>query len=138
MMTEERTRFEVLLEDIQTQVRGIAEAQGGLSQRIDRMEARFEHRFDVLATKVDGLEVFALDTQRRLNGLEGFALDTQRRLDGLEGRFDGLEGRFDGLEGFALDTQRRVKRIETHLQLNGANPRHKAKANPARKRGRKA
>lgn len=95
MMSEERTRFEVLLENIETNVKVIAEAQVGLSQRFDRMEARFETRFDQLETRVGGLEVFAVDAQRRL------------------------------------------KRIEGHLQLNGASSRSRAKTEVARKRGRK-
>ena len=81
MMPEERTRYEVLLENIQTGVNVIAEAQGSLSQRMDRMEASF-HRLEV---KVDVLEIFAADAQRRL------------------------------------------KRIESHLQLNGASSRPRAR-----------
>jgi hypothetical protein len=71
MMSEERTRFEALLENIDTNVKLIAEAQLGLSQRFDRMETRFETRFDQLETRVGGLEVFAADAQRRLKRIEG-------------------------------------------------------------------
>jgi hypothetical protein len=84
MMTEERTRFEVLLESIETKVNVIAEGHGALVERcgalaegqrtlverLDRMEHRFETRFDVLETKVDGLEVFASDAQGRLKRIE--------------------------------------------------------------------
>jgi len=98
MMPEERTRYEVLLENIQTGVNVIAEAQGSLSQRMDRMEASF-HRLEV---KVDVLEIFAADAQRRLK-------------------------RIDALEVFAADAQRRLKRIESHLQLNGASSRPRAR-----------
>jgi len=80
MMTEERTRFEVLLESIETKVNVIAEGHGALVERsdalaegqrtlverLDRMERRFETRFDVLEsrfnrleTKVDRLEQLA-------------------------------------------------------------------------------
>jgi len=112
MMTEERTRFEVLLENIETKVNVIAEGHGALVERcdalaegqrtlverLDRMERRFETRFDVLETKVDGLEVFASDAQGRL------------------------------------------KRIETHLQLKRARrsaPRHIATSAAPSKRRRK-
>lgn len=84
MMTEERTWFEVLLESIETKVKVIAEGHGALVERgdalaegqralverLDRMERRFEIRFDVLETKVDGLEVFASDAQGRLKRIE--------------------------------------------------------------------
>jgi flavorubredoxin len=70
MMTEERTRFEVLLESIETKVNVIAEGHGALVERLDRMERRFETRFDGLETKVDKLEVFASDAQGRLKRIE--------------------------------------------------------------------
>lgn len=77
MSTEERTRFEVLLENLQTSVNVIAEGHGALVEgqaalveRLDRMESRFEARFDRLEVKVDGLEVFASDAQRRLDRIE--------------------------------------------------------------------
>lgn len=67
-----------MLENIETNVKLIADAQVGLSQRLDRMGARFEARFDkletqvnLLAVRVGGLEVFAADGQRRLKRIEG-------------------------------------------------------------------
>ena len=105
-MSEETTRVAVLLEDIQTQVRGIAEAHVSLSQRIDRMEGRFEARFDSLETRFDVLTL----------------------------RVGGLEKRLDG---FARDTRGRLKRIETHLELNGSHPRPRsAQAASSRRRKR--
>jgi chaperonin cofactor prefoldin len=124
MMTEERTRFEVLLESIETKVTVIAEGHGALVsrcdaladgqrtlvERLDRMERRFETRFDVL----------------------------ESRFDVLESRFNGLETKVDGLEVFASDAQGRLKRIETHLQLKRASrsaPRHIAtSAAPSKRR----
>jgi chaperonin cofactor prefoldin len=117
MMTEERTRFEVLLESIETQVKVIAEGHGvlversdALAERLDRMERRFEIRFDVL----------------------------ESRFTGLETKVDGLETKVDGLEVFASDAQGRLKRIETHLQLKHASrsvPRHAAtRAAPSKRR----
>lgn len=49
MMIEERTRFEVLLENIQTSANVIAEGHGVLVERLDRLEGRLdrlEGRFD--------------------------------------------------------------------------------------------
>jgi chaperonin cofactor prefoldin len=126
MMTEERTRFEVLLESIETKVKVIAEGHGvlversdalaegqrALVERLDRMERRFEIRFD---------------------GLES-------RFTRLETKVDGLETKVDGLEVFASDAQGRLKRIETHLQLKRASrsaPRHIATSAAPSKRRRK-
>ena len=107
MSTEERTRFEVLLENLQTSVNVIAEGHGALVERLDRMETRFETRFDRFEAKVDGLEV-------KVNGIKA-------KVDGLEAKVDGLEAKVDGLEVFASDSQRRLTRIETHLPLNGSS-----------------
>ncbi len=71
MMTEDVTRFEVLLENIQTSVKVIAEGHGALAERLDRMDGRFdklETRFDRLETRFD---LFAGDTQQRLKPIEG-------------------------------------------------------------------
>ena len=132
-MTEERTRFEVLLESIETQVKVIAEGHGALVERsdalaegqralverLDRMERRFETRFDVLESRFTRLET---------------------KVDGLETKVDGLEAKVDGLEVFASDAQGRLKRIETHLQLTRASrsaPRHIAtSAAPSKRRRR--
>lgn len=126
MMTEERTRFEVLLESIETKVNVIAEGHGALVEhgdalaegqrtlveRLDRMERRFETRFDML----------------------------ESRFNRLETKVDGLETKVDGLEVFASDAQGRLKRIETHLQLKRASrsaPRHIATSAAPSKRRRK-
>ena len=70
MMIEERTRFEVLLENLQTSVNVIAEGHVVLVERLDRIDGRF----DKLEAKVDRLEVrfevFASDAQQRLKRIE--------------------------------------------------------------------
>jgi chaperonin cofactor prefoldin len=119
MMTEERTRFEVLLESIETKVKVIAEGHGALVERLDRMERRFETRFDVLESRFTRLEM---------------------KVDGLEMKIDGLETKVDGLEVFASDAQGRLKRIETHLQLkrwSRSDLRHIATSAAPSKRRRK-
>ncbi len=107
-MSEEYARVAVLLEDTQTQVRGIAEHQIATGQRLDRLETRF----DTLDMSVGVLTM---------------------RLDGLEKRFDGLETKFDG---FAADTRHRLQRIETHLELNGSSRQHEERS-PVASRHRK-
>lgn len=104
-MIEERERFEVLMEDVQTSVKVIAEGHIALVEHLERMNSRF----DRLETRFDGLET---------------------RFDRLETRFDGLEMRVSGLEVFASDAQQRLKRIEGHLELNGSNG--SSRSNPRR------
>ena len=77
MTTEERARFTVLLENIQTHVMVIAEGHGALTERLDRIDGKFaglESRFDGLEMKVDALEMkvdaLASDTQGRLKRIE--------------------------------------------------------------------
>ena len=77
-MPEEVARFTVLLEDIQTQVRVIADGHVGLFEHLTRMDARLGR----LETRFDGLE-----TQFR-----DFADDTTRRLERIETHL-GLHGR---------------------------------------------
>ena len=110
MTDADLTHVGALLENIQTSVKVIAEAQVASVERFDRMDRRFdklETRFDMLELRFNGLEA-------RFDGLE-------TRFDGLEAKVDGLATQVDGLEVFASDTQRRLKRIEGHLELNGAS-----------------
>jgi predicted nuclease with TOPRIM domain len=122
MMTEERTRFEVLLESIETKVKVIAEGHGALVERYDALaegQRMMVERLDRIETKVDVLE---------------------SRFTRLETKVDGLETKVDGLEVFAIDAQGRLKRIETHLQLKRATrsaPRHVATSAAPSKRRRK-
>jgi hypothetical protein len=67
MESEERNRFEVLLEDVLTRVKAVAEGHGALVQRFDRLDVSFEK----LDKKVDTVELFAIDAQRRLKRIEG-------------------------------------------------------------------
>jgi len=133
MMTEERTRFEVLLESIETKVTVIAEGHGALVERLDRMERKFETRFDVLESRFDVLE-------SRFNGLDTKVGRLETKVDGLATKVDGLATKVDGLEVFASDAQGRLKRIETHLQLKHVSrsaPRHVATSAASSKRRRK-
>ena len=109
-MPEEIARFTVLLEDIQTQVRAIADGHAGLTERMDRMDARLGR----LETKVDGLEVNAVAMR-----IEIRALATKVEVSALATRLERVETK---LEGFAVDTRSRLERIETHVGLNRPLP----------------
>jgi archaellum component FlaC len=124
-MPEQIARFTVLLEDIQIQVRAIADGHVGLNERMDRIDARF----DRLETKVDALDIKVGGLEIKVGGLE-------TKVGGLETKVGTLETKF---EGFADDTRRRLERIETHLALNGPLPQRRAtRAASARHRKRTA
>jgi hypothetical protein len=72
------------------------------------------------------------------DALEVFAVDTQRRLDRIEGRLDRIEGRLSRVEVFAVDAQGRLKRIEGDLHLNRTSSQHKARQGVPTKRGTKS
>jgi hypothetical protein len=58
---EDRTRFEVLLECIQRDVKVIAEAHGALAERLDR----FETRIDRLEGRFEQVEIQSRCSTRR-------------------------------------------------------------------------
>jgi chromosome segregation ATPase len=128
-MTEEHSHVGALLEDIQNRLRVLAEHMVTHDQRFDRLDTRLAHveatteridmRVGILETKVDKLETKVDKLETKVDKLEGFAGDAQRRLT--------------GLEASASDTQQRLGRIETHLQLNGSNPRKPTRAAPAKR-----
>src|SRR5579872_3997953 len=111
MMDEQRTRFEVLLEDANRNFGALAEAVAAqaadlkaLKSNVEHLDARFgEMTFEMrelkktvsqVSTKVDGLEAFAADAAPRLERIE-------TKVDKLETKVDKLETKVDKLEGFA-------------------------------------
>lgn len=107
-MDEDRARFEVLLEQIQSDFRVFGEKQNAMA---DQLQSTNE-RLDRIATKVDRLEI---------------------KVDVIDKRVGNLETKVDKLEVFAGDAQQRLGRIEAHLQLNGSNRRKPARAAPVRR-----
>ena len=77
MTTDQIARFNVLLEDIQTQVRAVAEATTANTAALVRVETRLE----AVETKVDRLEI-------KVDVLETHAVNTNHRLDRIESRLD--------------------------------------------------
>ena len=121
-MIEERARFEVLMENVETSLKVLAEAHVAQVERLDRIDGRLER----VETKVDRLDM-------RVGVLE-------TKVDKLETKFDKLETKVDKLETkfevFASDTQQRLGRIETHLHMNGAHPRRLPQKPPKRSKKR--
>jgi chromosome segregation ATPase len=98
-------RFEALLENIHTSVRGIASGQVALIERLDRMEIRFdrlENRIEQVANQLT-----AIDSKLT-------AIDS--KLTAIDSKLTAIDAR---LTAFAVDTQSRFERIERHLGLDG-------------------
>ena len=95
MTGEEQHRFTILLEDIQSKVTAIGEGQSALVERLDRMESRFDTRFETLETRLDAMEAR------------------------FEARFDVMETRFGVMETRFVEVDARLIRIERHVVPNG-------------------
>lgn len=113
MSTDQESRFNVLLENVEIHLRVVAEAQTTSAAGIARLEARM----DEIGVKVDTIDIKVDVLDRRVNALEG-------KVDALEGKVDAL----------SVDTKQRLERIETHLGLNGSPK--PARKPPARKKRR--
>jgi len=90
---EDRTRFEILIESVQRDIKVIAEGHGALAERCDRSEtrlARIEEIFDQVSIQIAVLEarVHVLETSHTAleTKLESLSLDTQHRLKRVEAR----------------------------------------------------
>lgn len=148
-MTEETSRTNVLLEDIQRNIQVLAECYvaqttklESFDHRLTNLEAtteRIEMRVGVLETKVDRLEIKVDKLEIRFDNLEIRFDNLETKVDKLETKVDKLESfatdtqhRLTGIEDIAVETRGRLVRIETHLGLGDA---HRA---PARRANRTA
>jgi len=81
----------VKVEDLQRQVKAVAEGHSLLNEKIDRLDR-----------KVDGLDRRVDDLDRKVDGLD-------RRVDGLDKKVDSLAGKVNSLEG-------RMGKLETDMK----------------------
>ena len=103
------------LQDLKSDVGGLAQGQEQLGKRFDGMETRFdglEERFTGMETRFDGLEERFTGMEIRFDGLEERFNGMEIRFDGLEECFTGMETRFDGLEIKVDEIQGSLNRIE--------------------------
>jgi len=78
--TEDRTRFVVLMEDIQTQVKVIAEGHCVLVDRLDRLEPRV----DQLESQLDRLKIQIAVLEKRVSAMEHWFVHVEHRVERLE------------------------------------------------------
>lgn len=103
MTTEERTHHTALLEDVQREIRLLAEAHTGHTEHAERTEARFEQRFKEVEHQIMALDV---NLGVRIGSVEAK----------LGARIGSVEAKLDSL-GTKLSTE--LSRIATHLGLDG-------------------
>jgi chromosome segregation ATPase len=115
MMTEELARFAVMLEDVQRNMKVMAEAHVDQRERSERNEAKL----DGLVTRVDGLEmtvkVSARETRERFDKLETKVDNLETKFDKLETKVDRLETKVDRLETKVDRLETKVDRLETKV-----------------------
>jgi chromosome segregation ATPase len=86
----------VLLENLNDNIKVIAEGQVDLGRKIDRLD----DRMDNMEGKMDNMEARMGNMEGRMGNIEG-------RMDNMEGKVDNMEGKVDNLgiemkEGFSL------------------------------------
>lgn len=87
MTSEDRARFEVLLEDIQTKVNVIAEGQVANTERLDALSADTAE----IKQRVEGLEIKTDVVAKRVDGLVDDVADVKERVVRIENHL-GLNG----------------------------------------------
>lgn len=118
-MATEKERFEILLEEIRSQLQLVIEGYQMLDQKIDRHVARIDRRIDDLETtlrigfkrvheRIDAVEIRLANVEKGLNRVE-------KRLDAVEGRFDTLDSKINGVE------TRFTEKLELHEKLHHRN-----------------
>ncbi len=137
MMDEQRTRLEVMVEDLQGQVKMVAESNQAVAAALADMRADFTRRFDELDVRFVGMQIEMRDLKAevgtlggKVDNLEAFAKEAGPRLERVEvfaseagPRLERLEGKVDNLEVFASEAGPRLERIETHFALPVLPPR---------------
>ena len=114
--------FTVLMEDVQSHVKGIAENQIQLEQRltnkIDSVETNLSGRIDMVELAIKATRSDLRDTEKRLDAkIDGVEKRLDGRMNGIDGRLDGIDGRLDGIEG-KLDTMdKRLGSVEKKIDV---------------------
>jgi chromosome segregation ATPase len=129
------------LENIDGNVKVIAEGQGAIVDRLDRVE----HRLEILEVKVDKLDVRVGALEVRIEGMDRRLVRVEERLDGMDAQLVRVEERLDGVDGRLVRVEeglvrvevrldgvdRRLVRVEERLDLD---PPPRAKRRPTKKR----
>jgi hypothetical protein len=99
----EKQHFEILLENVDSNVKLLLEGFCGLNNKIDavRVELKedislLDHKIIALSNRVSSVET---NLSKRMDGIDSRLDGIDGRLDGIDGRLDGIDGRLDGIDG---------------------------------------
>ena len=87
-MTNEQQRFEILLEQIRSQLQIVAEGHSLLDQKIERMAEKFERRFEEVETS---MRLGFKKVYERLDKIETRLGEVEIRLDKIETKLGEVE-----------------------------------------------
>jgi len=105
-------RCEALLESIHAIVHPVAEGQAALIERCDRIETRLARIDDKL--EQIGIQLTAIDS--KLTAINSKLTVINSKLTAIDSKLTAFDTKLDT---FSINTHSRLKRIETHLRLNG-------------------
>lgn len=105
---ERETR--VLLEDIQSSVKVMAEGHSGVISRLDRVE----YRLGSVESELHTVKMVVFDLDTRLTKVETRLSGVETRLSGVETRLSGVDGKLDISIG---QNEERFRHIEKKLAL---------------------
>jgi chromosome segregation ATPase len=103
-------RMNVLLEQIQDQVRGVAEGQIGLRAE---MERRFDETERRINARLETLELAVRNLGGRIGALEDKVTALEKRLDLVEQRLDRVEQRLDQVEKNVVEIRQELHVLAT-------------------------
>ena len=101
----ERARFEVLMEDVQSQLKIVAEGHSGLDRRMDSLDRKIDSVSEALEQKIGSLDqkVIRLEQKtehgfamlgQRIGFVESAVLDVRGDIKRLDQRMANMEHRF--------------------------------------------
>jgi uncharacterized phage infection (PIP) family protein YhgE len=113
----EKDRMEILLEDIQSQLKLVAEGHGILNAKIDGVSADLGNTRQELSGRIDLLTSEVAGLQRRIDSVE---TQLDQKIDGVETRLtkkiDGVETQLDQkIDGVEIRLTKKIDGVETQL-----------------------
>ncbi|MGA9750817.1 MAG: hypothetical protein WBS54_03415 [Acidobacteriota bacterium] len=117
---ETRRHFDVVAEDLRSDIRLLAEGHGALVEKVDGLDAKV----DRLDTKVDHLETRMDSLETKVDHLDTKVDHLETRMDGLETKVDHLETRMDGFEAklddFIVETRTNFEEVRASIKFSYA------------------
>jgi hypothetical protein len=117
--TEDRTRYEVLFEDMKKQFGVIMEAQAACAEDAKQHRAETNQRFEKVERELIRLDVKIMNLDAKVNTLDAKVNTLDTKVNTLDAKVDKIEQKIGALD-VKLSTE--LARIAAHLGINGASP----------------